>query len=344
MSGPPRNHQWLFKDRPNGAPDKNTFELVDNAIPEPQNGECLCRTIFLSLDPYMRGRINAGASYAAGIQISEVMTGEVVAEVMESRAAEIAAGTVVRFKAGWQSYFTAKASELERIDPAIAPISTALGVLGMPGLTAYAGLLAIGQPKESETVVVPAASGAVGAVAGQIAKIKGCRVVGIAGGAYKCAYAVEEFGFDLCLDRREPGLDTRLADACPDGVDIYIELVGGPVFEAVLPLLNLNARVPVIGGIAHYNATSPPEGPDRSPLLMRQILVKRLLFRGMIVYDYADMQADFERDVSGWIRDGKLVYKEDVVDGLENTLDAFIGLLEGKNFGKLLIRVGADPA
>ncbi len=344
MSGQGINWQWLLRERPKGAPNDGTFEFVQQPLPEPGDGECLCRTIFLSLDPYMRGRISGAASYAAALELGEVMTGETVAEVVVSRAAGIEEGTVVRARGGWQAYFTAAADALQPVDPSIAPISTALGVLGMPGLTAYAGLLAIGRPQPGETVVIPAASGAVGAVAGQIAKIKGCRVVGIAGGADKCAYVTETLGFDVCLDRREPGLPERLEAACPDGIDIYIELVGGPVFDAVLPLLNLNARIPVIGTIAHYNATELPEGPDRVPLLMRQILVKRLVLHGMIVMDYAGMQADFEREVGGWIRDGRLVYREDIVDGLDKTPEAFIGLLEGKNFGKLLVRVGPDPA
>ncbi len=337
------NRQWRLRERPKAAPDSNTFELVDTPLPVLGSGQCLCRTIWLSLDPYMRGRIREGASYAAPLEIGEVMTGETVAKVVISQSPEIKEGSFVLARGGWQEYFTADADAIRVIDPQNAPISTALGVLGMPGLTAYSGLLAIGEPQQGETVVVPAASGAVGAVAGQIAKIKGCKVIGIAGGPEKCTYVKSTLGFDDCLDRREPGLPEKLQAACPDGIDIYIELVGGKVFEAVLPLLNMNARIPVIGGIAHYNASELPPGPDHLPFLMRQTLVKRLLLRGMIVWDYAHMQEDFLREVGGWIREGRLSYKEDVVQGLENAPDAFNGLLEGKNFGKLLVHVSPDP-
>ena len=338
------NRRILLARRPWGAPVPDDFRLVEEPLPAPGAGEVLCRTVWLSLDPYMRGRMNEGPSYAANVGLGEVMTGETVAEVIESRSPDFRPGDVVAGFGNWQSHFCLPAEKLRKLDPAAAPLSTALGVLGMPGMTAYTGLLAIGRPKPGETVVVGAAAGAVGAVAGQIAKLKGCRVVGVAGGPEKCTYVERELGFDVCLDRREPDLAARLEAACPRGVDIYVELVGGELFRAVLPLMNLFGRIPVIGGIAHYNATALPDGPDRTPLLMRQILIRRLTLRGMIVWDFADMEADFRRDVAGWIRAGRLRWREQVTDGLETAPTALIGMLEGRNFGKQLVRVGPEPA
>ena len=234
---------------------------------------------------------------------------------------------------------------MRRIDPANVPVSTAVGVLGMPGMTAYMGLLRIGQPKESETVVVSAASGAVGAVVGQIARIKGCRVVGIAGAKEKCDYVVDDLGFDACVSHRDPDLAGKLGDACPDGIDVYFENVGGAVFQAVLPLLNPFARVPVCGLIAQYNAKpgDPPSGPAAVTDLMRASLTKRLLIRGFIVYDFADESEAFHAEMGEWVRSGEVRYREDVVEGIENAPQAFMGLLEGRNFGKLLVRVAPDP-
>jgi hypothetical protein len=330
--------------RPQGSPAPEDFRHETVVLPAPGEGEALVRTIWLSLDPYMRGRMNEGPSYAAPVGLGEVMTGECVGEVLASRGPDLRPGQLVRGFGGWQSHFVLPATKLTPVDPVLAPPSTALGVLGMPGFTAYAGLLAIGEPEPGETVVMGAASGAVGAVAGQIAKIKGCRAVGIAGGPEKCRYVTEELGFDVCLDRKEPDLEGRLKAACPAGVDIYLELVGGAVSDAVFPLLNLHARIPVIGGIAAYNLKAPPEGPDRRPQLMRQILTKRLKLQGMIVWDYARLEPDFRRDVAGWIKEGRLRYREDVSEGLESAPAAFIGMLEGRNFGKQLVRVGPDPA
>jgi hypothetical protein len=330
--------------RPRGAPVPDDFRLEDAPPPVPAEGEALVRTVWLSLDPYMRGRMNDGPSYAPSVALGEVMTGECVGEVVESCAPGLRPGDLVRGFGGWREHFALPAGKLARVDPADGPPSTALGVLGMPGLTAYAGLLAIGEPKPGETVAMGAATGAVGAVAGQIAKLRGCRVVGVAGGAGKCAYAVRELGFDACLDRNEPDLEGRLREACPGGIDVYVELVGGAVTDAALPLLNTFARVPVIGGIAAYNATSPPEGPDRMPWLLRQALVKRLRIQGMIVWDYAAMEPDFRREVGAWVREGKVRYREHVTEGLANAPAALLDLLEGRNFGKALVRVGPDPA
>jgi NADPH-dependent curcumin reductase CurA len=328
-----------LRERPSGAPTEKTFELVETALPVPGDGEVLCRTLWLSLDPYMRGRISGAKGYTRGVEPGEVMVGECVAEVIDSRHARFAAGEIVVGGGGWRSHFALPASSLRKVDPKAAPISTALGILGMPGFTAWVGMMEIAQPKAGETVVMGAATGAVGAVAGQLAKLEGARVVGIAGGPEKCRYATESLGFDICLDRKEPDLETKLAAACPDGIDVYVELVGGQVTDAVLPLLNEHARMPVIGGIAHYNAAELPPGPDRTPLLMRQILVKRLKLEGMIITDHGARRPFFEARVGALLQSGRLRYKEDVVEGLENAPAAFIGLLDGKNFGKLLVKV-----
>jgi NADPH-dependent curcumin reductase CurA len=250
-----------------------------------------------------------------------------------------AAGDIVFGPSGWQTHAVTDGKGYRRIDPAIAPVSTALGVLGMPGMTAYTGLLDIGQPKAGETVVVSAASGAVGSVVGQIARIKGARVVGIAGGPDKCGYVAEDLGFDSCVDHRTPDLAARLKAACPNGIDVYFENVGGAVFEAVFPLLNNFARVPVCGQIATYNVTEMPAGALRTSQLTRAILTKRLTLRGFIVSDFAARHGDFLRDVSAWLREGKIKYREDVVDGIDKAPRALIGLLRGENFGKMLVRV-----
>jgi NADPH-dependent curcumin reductase CurA len=330
--------------RPQGAPVADDFRLETAPSPEPGPGEALVRTIWLSLDPYMRGRMSDAPSYAKGMELGEAMQGEGVGEVLLSRDPSLHQGDLVRGHGGWQTLFCLPAKALRKVDPAAAPLSTALGVLGMPGHTAYAGLLGIGRPKSGETVVVGAASGPVGSLAGQIAKRRGCRVVGVAGGADKCAWVTGELGFDACLDRREPDLAARLAAACPNGIDVYVELTGGAILDAALPLLNAHARMPVIGTIARYNATGLPPGPDRLPLLMRLILTRRLLIQGLIVWDWAHMQADFEREVGQWLREGAIRYREAVTEGLENAPAAFIGMLEGRNFGKQLVRVGPDPA
>jgi NADPH-dependent curcumin reductase CurA len=246
-------------------------------------------------------------------------------------------------RAGWQTHALSDGKALTKIDPKIGPVSTAVGVLGMPGMTAYTGLLDIGKPQPGETVVVAAASGAVGSAVGQIAKIKGARVVGIAGGKDKCDYVSKELGFDACLDHRDPGLAAKLKEACPKGIDVYFENVGGAVFEAVFPLLNAFARVPVCGLIAHYNDTEATP-PKWAGAMMRAVLTKRLTIRGFIVSDFAARHADFLRDMSQWVREGKIKYREHVTEGLDNAPDAFMGLLKGANFGKQLVRVGPDRA
>ena len=338
-----RNRQVRLAAHPVGLPGLDDFELAEASVPEPAAGEMLCRTIYLSLDPYMRGRMNPGPSYARGVAVGEVMVGRTVAEVAETRLAGFAAGDIVLCSNGWQEYALSDGTGVRKLDPAAAPISTALGVLGMPGLTAYVGLLDIAQAKAGETVVVSAASGAVGAVVGQIARIVGCRVVGVAGAPEKCAYVTRELGFDACVSHRSRALERELADACPSGVDVYFDNVGGTVFEAALPLLNEFARVPICGRISTYNDTEPPPGPNQVPRVLGLALVRRLTLRGFLVFDHADREADFLRDVGGWVRDGSIRYREDVVEGIENAPAAFLGLFSGANFGKLLVRVGDDP-
>jgi NADPH-dependent curcumin reductase len=328
------NRQILLRSRPEGTPGLDNFTLVESPVPEVGDGEVLIRTRWLSLDPYMRGRMSAAKSYAQPVEVGEPMVGGTVGEVTASRNPRFAVGDVVLGYAGWQDYVRSNGSGLRKLDAATVPVTTALGVLGMPGMTAYAGLLEIGQPKPGETVAVAAASGAVGSVVGQIARIKGCRAIGVAGGADKCRYVVEELGFDACIDHRAGDLVSRLKAACPAGIDVYFENVGGAVQQAVWPLLNNFARIPVCGLIAQYNATAPIQGPD-----MFSVLRKRLTVRGFIVTDFAAKEADFLRDVGDWVRSGRLKYREDVVDGLENAPAAFLGLLQGKNFGKLLVRV-----
>lgn len=335
-----RNRRIVLQQRPHGAPDDQTFRLTEEPVPQPQEGQVLLRTLFLSLDPYMRGRISDAPSYAAPVAVGDVMVGGTVSRVEASRHPDFPVGTLVLGYSGWQDYALSDGAGLNKLDGDVEQSSRALGVLGMPGFTAYMGLLDIGQPKAGETVVVAAASGAVGSMVGQIAKIKGARAVGIAGGADKCRYVVEELGFDACIDHRAPDFAQQLAAACPDGIDVYFENVGGAVFDAVLPLLNTKARIPVCGLIADYNATALPAGPDRLGLLARTILTKRLRMQGFIIFDdYGHRYGEFFAQMSAWLNEGKIKFREDIVDGLENAPQAFRGLLEGKNFGKLVIRV-----
>lgn len=334
------NHSLVLASRPDGSPTPANFRMEETPIPLPREGEVLLRVRYLSLDPYMRGRMSAARSYAAPVEVGAVMEGGTVAEVVVSRNPDYREGDVVLSHSGWQEYALSDGADLRKLDPDEAPVTTSLGVLGMPGFTAYSGLLTIGQPKPGETVVVAAASGAVGSVVGQIARIKGARAVGIAGGADKCAFVREELGFDAAIDHRAPDFAARLAEACPNGVDVYFENVGGKVWDGVFPLLNTFARIPVCGLIAQYNAVGVPEGPDRLPGLMRQVLSKSLLIRGFIQREFVDQRPAFYRDMAGWIREGRIRYREDIVEGgLAAVPEAFIGLLEGRNFGKLVVKV-----
>jgi NADPH-dependent curcumin reductase len=329
----------VLASRPVGEPKPSDFRLEEFPVPQPGPGQVLLRTKWLSLDPYMRGRMSDAPSYAKPVGVDEVMEAGTVSEVVASNNEKYAQGDTVLSRAGWQTHMVSDGSGLRKLDPKLAPVSTALGVLGMPGMTAYTGLLEIGQPKAGETVVVSAASGAVGAVVGQIAKIKGAHAVGIAGGPDKCRYVKDELGFDDCIDHRAADFPEKLKAACPKGVDVYFENVSGPVWDAVFPLLNTFARIPVCGLIAQYSATELPPGPNRVPQVFRAILTKRLTIRGFIVTDFAARHGDFQRDVAQWLKDGKIKYREDIAEGLENAPEAFMGMLKGKNFGKQLVRI-----
>jgi len=337
------NRQIVLNTRPHGFPADTDFRMVETPVPDPGDGEFLTRTIYLSLDPYMRGRMNAGTSYAVPVELGAVMTAGTVGQVVASKHDQFAEGDLVLCGNGWQEYGVSNGVGVRKLKLGVAPISTALGVLGMPGLTAYVGLLEIGALKSDDVVVVSAASGAVGGVVGQIAKIKGHRVVGVAGAQKKCDYVTGELGFDACVSHYSDTLEDDLKTACPEGIDLYFENVGGKVFEAVVPLLNEFARVPVCGRIANYNMTAAPDGPNLVPSLMQLVLTRRLTIRGFIVFDHAHLAPAFIKDVGGWIRSGELKYREDVVDGLENAVSAFQGLLRGENFGKLLVQVSDDP-
>lgn len=331
------NTQILFKTRPEGIPGDETFEMRDEEVPGARDGQVVRRTIYLSVDPYMRGRMNTYKSYVAPMEIGEVMCGSTISEVIESRNPAFARGDIVFGNDGWQMYGVSDGRDLQKLDPRHRPLSYALGVLGMPGLTAYVALLDIGRPKEGETVVVSAAAGAVGSVAGQIAKIKGCRTAGVVGSDEKCRFIVDELGFDAAINYKKEDLVPALKAACPNGIDVYFDNVAGPVLEAVLKVLNRNARIPLVGLISQYNA-KPGPGPNLGPLL-----VKRALIQGMLVFDHMHRMPDFLRDMSQWLRDGRMKVREDFIDGLENAPRALIGLFEGENIGKRIVRVSEDP-
>ncbi|MEO6798718.1 MAG: NADP-dependent oxidoreductase [Rhodanobacter sp.] len=333
-------HAIVLNSRPVGAPTPDNFRLQENPLPTPAEGELLLRTLYLSLDPYMRGRMSDAKSYAPPMAIGDVMVGGTVSRVQTSKHPDFKEGDLVLGFSGWQDHALSDGTGLSKLDPQMETPSLALGVLGMPGFTAYMGLLDIGQPKAGETVVVAAASGAVGSVVGQIAKLKGCRSVGIAGGSEKCRYVLEQLGFDACIDHHGTNFASELVAACPQGIDVYFESVGGAVFDAVLPLLNTSARVPVCGLIANYNDTSLPPGPDRLGLLARTILTQRMRMQGFIIFDdYGHRYGEFMQQMSQWVLAGKIKFREDIVDGLEQAPRAFIGMLNGSNFGKLVVRV-----
>ncbi|CAN5893269.1 NADP-dependent oxidoreductase [soil metagenome] len=334
------NRRVLLKSRPQGEPTQANFDVVDSAIPEPKDGEYLSRTIWMSLDPYMRGRMAEAKGYAANLNLGDAMVGGTVGQVVKSRNPRFKEGDFVGEYAGWQSYAVSDGAMSMKLDPEAAPLSTALSVLGMPGMTAWWGLMQIGKPKAGETVVVSAASGAVGSVVGQLARLRGCRVVGIAGGKDKCDYVVKELGFDACVDYRAAGagLFKEIREAAPKGIDVYFENVGGAVQAAVVPQLNDFARVPLCGLIAHYNEMQPSPGPD-----WRLLLIKRATVTGFIVSDHFGQMADFWKEVPPAVKTGTIKYRHDIVKGIEQAPEAFIGLLKGRNFGKLLVQVSNDP-
>lgn len=329
------NRQIILTSRPKGMPDLSHFALHTVALPAPKEGEVVVRSLYLTVDPYMRGRMKEGRSYIDPWEINQPPTGGVVGEVVESQSPSFKVGDIVLGFLPWADYSAAPAGELHKLDPKQAPISTALGVLGMPGMTAYFGLSDIGQPKAGETVVVSAAAGAVGSAVGQIAKIKGCRVVGIAGGKEKVAYLTKELGFDAAIDYKQPNLADELRKACPKGVDVYFDNVGGEITDEVLRLINRHARIVICGQISMYNLEKPDIGPRNFWLL----LVRSALAKGFIVDEYKARFPEGTKQMAEWLKQGKLKYKESVVQGLENTPKAFLGLFKGENIGKQLVKV-----
>ena len=333
-----QNRRFVLAQRPTGEPDANTLRLETGDLPTPGNGQMLLRNEYLSLDPYMRGRMSDAPSYAAPVEIGHVMVGGTVSQVVRSDVEGFAEGDWVVAFGGWQDYALSDGRGVINLGPDPENPSWALGVLGMPGLTAWAGLTQIGQPKASETLVVAGASGPVGATVGQIGKLLGLRVVGIAGGPAKGAHVVGTLGFDACVDYKAGGFPQALRAAVPDGIDVYFENVGGAVLDAVLPLLNTGARIPVCGLISQYNATSLPQGPDRMGWLMGQILRKRMTLRGFIVFDdFGHLYPEFTRQMGGWVEEGKVKYREEMIEGFEQAPAAFIGLLNGEAFGKRVV-------
>lgn len=335
------NERVVLASRPDGSLTPENFRLERSEVPDPHDGQVLLEIAYLSLDPYMCGRMDARESYAEPVAIGAVMEGGTVARVLRSRHPDHAEGEVVLSHSGWQRYAVTDGAGLRKLDPGIAPVSTALGVLGMPAFAAYVGLRTIGRPKPGETLVVAAASGAVGSAVGQIARIDGARAVGIAGGSEKCAFVRDVLRFDAVVDHRAPDFADRLAAACPAGIDVYFENVGGAAWDAVQPLLNRFARVPVAGLIAHVNEGSDTSRSTRDRLtgVMLDISVKSLTIQGFVQKDFPELWPDFYREATGWFAAGRLRHKEDLVDGLEHAPDALIGLLQGRNFGKLIVRV-----
>ena len=335
-----QNRQFVLAERPKGEPTDNTLRLETTEVPTPGKGQMLLRNEYLSLDPYMRGRMSSAPSYAPPVEIGEVMVGGTVAQVVSSDVEGYEAGDWVVAFGGWQDYTLSDGTGVINMGKTPQNPSWALGVLGMPGLTAWAGLTQIGQPKEGETLVVAGASGPVGATVGQIGKILGLRVVGIAGGSEKCRHVVDTLGFDACIDYKADSFADDLAKAVPDGIDIYFENVGGAVFDAVMPLLNPSARIPLCGLISQYNATALPEGPDRMNYLMGQLLRKRITMRGFIVFDdFGHLYPEFAKQMTGWVQEDKVKYREEMIEGLEQAPAAFVGLLRGEAFGKRVIHL-----
>ena len=340
------NRQWLLNQRPDAMPGEDDFELVETPIPEPADGQFVMRASVLSVDPYMRGRMRDVKSYVPPVQIGEVMTGASVGAVIASKNDKYKVGDIVEGRFGWQDYALSDGRDAgaRKVDPSLGPISTALGVLGMPGMTAYFGLTEVGEPKEGDTVVVSAASGAVGGLVGQIAKIKGCRAVGIAGGPEKCAYIKDELGYDAAIDHRAAGdvkaMTAALGEAAPDGIDVYFDNVGGMTLDAVLNRINLHARIAICGMISEYNQTEP----ELAPRPTRALLVQRARMQGLIVFDWVKRYPEGMAQMAAWIKEGRIKYREDVLEGIENMPKAMLRLFSGENFGKQLVRAAPDPA
>ena len=329
------NKEIRLASRPAGMPTLDNFNIVDADMPQLNDGEVLVRTLYISVDPYLRGRMRAGRSYVPPFEVGEVIVSGVVGDVVESRAPEFAPGDTVNGMLGWRLYNVARAPELRKVDPLVAPVTTALGVLGMPGLTAYFGLLDIGKPKEGETVVVSGAAGAVGMTVCQIAKIKGCRAVGIAGSDEKNQYLTAELGVDAAINYKSSEMSQALRDACPNGIDVYFDNVGGEVSDAVLPLLKHGARVVICGQISLYNLDKPDIGPRPQTYL----LINSALMKGFIITEYAARFGEGVMNLAQWLVAGKLKYAETIAEGFENTPQAFLGLFSGDNLGKQLVKV-----
>ena len=329
------NRQVVLASRPEGYPTADNFRVIETPIPELREGQVLLRTIWLSLDPYQRGRMNDAASYASPLRIGDVIVGGTVCKVVASRRHDLAEGEFVQGTTGWQTYAVSDGSALRKLDPQLAPISTALGVLGMPGLTAYHGLFEIGKPKPGDTVVVSAASGAVGAIVGQLARMMGCHVVGIAGTRQKITYIVDELGFDSGINYKTEDVLSRLTATCPRGVDVYFDNVGGPILDAVLAVIADSARIALCGQISQYNVQTP-EGGVRN---LRNMVGRRVRMEGFLVGQFANRSEEARQRLALWVNSGTIKYKEDVVEGLENAPRAFMGLMKGENFGKLLVKV-----
>jgi|SRR5579871_190885 len=330
------NRQIVLVGRPVGLPKESDFRMVESGVPRPRPGEVLVRSLFLSVDPYMRGRMRGNGGYARGIEPGEVMTGGIVGRVVESNDPRVGSGEIVEGMLGWQDYATAPAKALRRIDPGVAPISTALSVLGMPGLTAYFGLLDICRPQPGETVVVSAAAGAVGSLVGQIAKIKRCRAIGVAGSDDKIRFITRELGFDGGFNYRSTeDYIAKLKELCPTGIDVYFDNVGGPLTDAVFRLINTRARVAVCGQISMYNSEQPQMGPR----WLDQLILKQAKVEGFLVSQYSDRYEEGLRQLTTWLREGRIKYHEDILDGLQNAPKAFIRMMEGENTGKQLVKV-----
>lgn len=347
------NRQILFASRPKGEPKDSDFKLVETPIPEPGPGEMLLRTVYLGLDPVIRLRMNEG-SYWPAFELGKPLGARTVCTVVTSNNPDFAPGDLLVMQGIWADYMLSdgkspvsaantRPASLPKLDPSRGSITAPLHVLGITGFTAWIGLSEIGQPKPGETVVVSGASGAVGSVAGQIAKLKGARVVGIAGGEKKCAFVKDELGFDAAIDYKRPDFATALQAACPNGVDVYFENVGGAVFDAVFPLLNRYARVPVCGTVSEYNITERAVVADKMPALLLATLGKRLRLQGFVIGDWFAKMPDFQREAGPWLRDGKLKYREEFVDGLANAPRAFMAMLKAESFGKVIVRVSDDP-
>ncbi len=338
-----KNRLILFAARPKGEPKDSDFKLIETPIPEPGPGEMRLRVLYLGLDPIIRLRMNAG-SYWPALELDKPLNGRTVTQVEKSNIADYAPGDLIVTQGPWGDYMISNGKGLDgrplpKLDRARGSITAPLHVLGITGLTAYIGLLDIGQAKEGETVVASGAAGAVGSMAGQIAKIKGCKVIGIAGGARKCEFVQKELGFDAAVDYKRSDFAAALKDACPNGVDVYFENVGGAVFDAVFPLLNRHARVPVCGTVSEYNVTERENVPDKLPALLLATLGKRLTLKGFVISDHFARMPDFQRDAGQWLREGKIKYREEFTDGLENAPRAFQAMLKAENFGKVIVRV-----